>query len=96
MRRVHEIIIRPLTTEKTAILGEEDGIFAFEVGRDATKIEIKEAVQGLFGVKVDSVRTVVVRGKWKRFGRHFGKRSNWKKAYIKLVEGESLNVYAGL
>lgn len=96
MKRLQDIIVRPLTTEKTAEKAEAENSYAFEVGLGATKVEIKEAVQGLFDVRVSHVRTVVVQGKTKRFGRYYGKRSNWKKAYVTLAEGETLSVYAAL
>jgi len=96
MKRIDDIIVRPLLTEKTTRLQEAANQYAFEVGNAATKIEIKQAVESLFGVRVDSVRTQVVRGKMKRFGRYYGKRPNWKKAIVTLPEGEELNVYAGL
>jgi len=95
MRRVDQIILRPLLTEKSALATEADNTYAFEVGRDATKIEIKEAVERLFDVRVSTVRTMVVRGKLKRFGRHYGKRPNWKKAYVTVDGDEVLNVYGG-
>ncbi len=96
MRRIDQIIIRPLLTEKATAMNEESNTFAFEVGKDTTKIEIKEAVQSLFGVKVDKVRTIIVRGKVKRFGRYYGKRPNWKKALVTVADGEDLNFYSGL
>jgi len=96
MNRIDNVLIRPLLTEKTANQQVDSNQYAFEVGLQATKIEIQQAVQQLFGVKVSSVRTLVVRGKVKRFGRHFGKRSNWKKALVTLNEGETLNVYGGV
>ncbi len=88
-----DILIRPIVTEKSAaqLLGDND--YAFEVGLDANKIQIKKAIESYFGVKVDNVRTLVVRGKVKRHGRHYGKRRNWKKAYVTLSEGHSLNIY---
>jgi large subunit ribosomal protein L23 len=93
MRRVDQIILRPLLTEKSAQATEAENTYAFEVGSKATKLEIKEAVERLFDVRVSTVRTLVVRGKLKRFGRHYGKRPNWKKAYV-TVEGDAvLNVY---
>ena len=55
---------------------------------------IKRAIEAFYGVQVDTVRTMIVRGKTKRFGRHFGKRKNWKKAYVTLAEGETINVFA--
>ncbi len=96
MKRIDDVIVRPLLTEKTTRLQEEANQYAFEVGADCTKIEIKEAIQSLFGVRVDEVRTQVVRGKVKRFGRYYGKRANWKKAIVTLPEGEILNVYGGV
>ena len=95
MRRVDQIILRPLMTEKSAMATEADNTYAFEVGKDATKIEIKEAVERLFDVRVSTVRTMVVRGKVKRVGRHYGKRPNWKKAYVTVDGDEVLNVYGG-
>jgi large subunit ribosomal protein L23 len=96
MKRIDDVIVRPLLTEKTTRLQEESNQYAFEVGDAATKIEIKQAIESLFGVRVATVRTQVVRGKVKRFGRYHGKRANWKKAIITLPEGEELNVYAGV
>lgn len=88
-----DILIRPLITEKsTTFLGNER-TYAFEVGLDANKRQVKRAIENFYGVSVDSVRTLVVRGKVKRFGRHFGKRKNWKKAYVTLTEGDSINIY---
>ena len=88
-----DILIRPIVTEKSAaqLLGDND--YAFEVGLEANKMQIKKAIESYFGVKVDDVRTLVVRGKVKRHGRHYGKRRNWKKAYVTLAEGHSLNIY---
>ena len=85
----NEIIRRPLVTEKSTMM-REDGknVIAFEVSPDANKIEVKAAVEQLFKVKVDSVRLFNVRGKVKRMGRFEGKRRDWRKAYVKLKEGE--------
>ncbi len=96
MRRVDQIIIRPLLTEKASAQTELANTYSFEVGKEASKVEIKEAVQSLFGVQVMQVRTMVVRGKMKRFGRYFGKRPNWKKALVTVAEGDDLNIYTGL
>ncbi len=96
MKRIDHIIIRPLMTEKATQASEDSNTFAFEVAGDCTKLEIKEAVQALFGVRVMKVRTMVVRGKMKRFGRYYGKRSNWKKALVTVGEGDDLNFYSGL
>jgi large subunit ribosomal protein L23 len=72
---------------------ETQNTYLFEVSDAANKIEVKRAVESLYGVKVVDVRTLRVRGKSKRFGRFEGKRSNWKKAYIKLAEGHSLPLF---
>jgi large subunit ribosomal protein L23 len=96
MKRIGDILVRPLMTEKSAVMMEETNTYAFEVGRHTTKIEIGHAISDLFNVRVKQVRTMVVRGKVKRFGRYFGKRSNWKKAFVTLHEDDSLNIYTGV
>jgi large subunit ribosomal protein L23 len=85
----NDIIRRPLVTEKSTMM-REDGknVIAFEVAPHANKIEVKNAVEALFKVKVDSVRMFNVRGKVKRMGRFEGKRRDWRKAYVKLKAGE--------
>jgi large subunit ribosomal protein L23 len=85
----NQIIRRPLVTEKSTMM-REDGInvIAFEVDPKANKIQVKDAVEELFKVKVDEVRLFNVRGKVKRMGRHSGKRRDWRKAYVRLKEGE--------
>ena len=86
------VIKRPLIlTEKGNALREGQNKYLFEVSREANKHEIKTAVERFFNVKVEAVRTVRVRGKVKRFGRFYGRRSNWKKAYVTLASGHSLN-----
>jgi len=90
---IYEVIKKPLITEKSTIEKDTKGIVAFQVHRDANKFEIKEAVETLFKVKVVSVNTAVVSGKVKRHGRHIGKRSNWKKAFITLKEGSSIEFF---
>ena len=93
MAELHDVLIRPILTEKTTGLEEAGNVYAFEVGVGSNKHEIKTAIESVFGVSVEDVRTAVVRGKNKRFGRFYGKRSNWKKAYVKLADGDSLNFY---
>ena len=90
-----EVLVRPLVTEKSTSALGTDRTYAFEVGMSANKIQISKAIETFYGVEVDDVRTMVVRGKVKRFGKHFGKRSNWKKAYVTLSEGHELNLYEG-
>ena len=96
MKRIDNIILRPLLTEKASMLQEAQNTYAFEVDKRSSKIEIKQAVQALFGVQVTKVCTQVVRGKNKRFGRYYGKRSNWKKALVTVAEGESLDFYTSI
>jgi large subunit ribosomal protein L23 len=84
----NQIIRRPLVTEKSTILREDISVLAFEVDPHANKIEVKKAVEELFKVKVDEVRLFNVRGKMKRMGRWVGKRRDWRKAYVRLKEGE--------
>ena len=93
MAELHDILIRPLVTEKSTHLSEEQNTYVFEVGTSANKHQIKAAVESLFGVNVTDVRTLNVRGKMKRFGRFYGKRSNWKKAYVTLADGDFLNFF---
>jgi len=84
----HRVILRPLITEKATRLKEASGTVCFEVARDANKIQIAKAVTALFGVKVADVRVANREGKLKRMGRFLGKRKAWKKAYVRLAEGE--------
>lgn len=91
MAEIHDIIVRPLVTEKAVKAQDAESTYVFEVGETANKLQIKEAIESFFNVKVADVRTVNVRGKFKRFGRFYGKRSNWKKAYVTLAQGHSLN-----
>lgn len=93
--RMYDVIVRPVITEK-ATLGGENNQVTFAVAMTATKPEIKAAVEGLFDVKVDAVNTSIVKGKTKRFRGHMGKRSDWKKAVIRLAEGHSIDVATGL
>ena len=93
MAELHDILLRPLITEKTNRLQGEQNVYVFQVGETANKLQIKQAVEAVFGVQVAEVRTLRVRGKNKRFGRFQGRRSNWKKAYVQLAEGSSLNFF---
>jgi large subunit ribosomal protein L23 len=89
--KLTDVIRRPLITEKTSILRERDGrTIVFEVATHANKTEIKRAVETLLGSKVEHVRTAIAHGKVKRQGRFSGQRSDWKKAYVKLRQGEKL------
>ena len=91
MRDPKKVIISHIVTEKYSQLRETQNCYVFEVAKDANKIEVKEAVEKLFDVKVDSVKTMRMRGKMKRLGRFLGKRPNWKKAVVNLVSGETIS-----
>jgi large subunit ribosomal protein L23 len=88
--KLSAVIRRPLVTEKTTIVREIGPTLVFEVARDATKIDVKHAVEKLFGAKVASVRTQLAHGKFKRQGRFEGQRPDWKKAWVRLKEGEKV------
>ena len=92
---IHDVLKRPVVTEKSTALREEENQYAFEVALDANKIEIRRAVESTFGVRVLDVRTQVVRGKMKRFRRGFGKKPNWKKAVVTLREGDFIDFFEG-
>ena len=92
--RLYQVIRRPIITEKGLGVKETQHTVVFEVARDATKSEIKEAVQRVFKVKVDHVRTAIFHGKMRRRGRAEGFRRDWKKAYVKLAPGEKMIEYA--
>jgi large subunit ribosomal protein L23 len=88
--KLTDVIRRPLITEKTTVIREDGRTLVFQVARDANKIDIRRAVEQLLGSKVASVRTSLNHGKVKRQGRFAGRRSDWKKAYVRLREGEKL------
>ena len=94
MKSAYQIIRRPVITEKGLGAKENQGTLVFEVAAKATKTEVKEAVQKIFNVKVDSVRTAMFQGKERRRGKFAGYRPDWKKAYVKLREGEKMPEYA--
>jgi large subunit ribosomal protein L23 len=93
--RIMKVLLAPHITEKTAIAGEVANQYAFRVASDATKPEIKAAVESLFDVKVDSVRVLNTKGKTKRFGTRFGRRKDWKKAYVRVQDGQSIEFLGG-
>jgi large subunit ribosomal protein L23 len=89
--KLTDVIRRPLITEKTSIMRHQDGrTIVFQVAAHANKTEIKRAVEKLLGSKVGRVRTAIAHGKIKRQGRFAGQRSDWKKAYVTLREGEKM------
>jgi large subunit ribosomal protein L23 len=93
--RMYQVILAPLVTEKATAMSEK-GAYAFRVSLDADKREIKQAVEGLFGVSVVAVNTLVMKGKTKRFRGRPGQRSDWKKAMVRLAEGQSIDLTTGL
>jgi large subunit ribosomal protein L23 len=92
---VQDVVKRPLITEKAERNREANRQYAFEVHREATKVQVKQAVEQLFAVHVTAVRTAITRGKKKRVGRSVGQRPNWKKAFVTLKEGETIALFEG-
>jgi len=93
--RAANILLSPHVTEKATLVGESSNQFVFKVIQNAEKGEIKHAVETMFNVEVDSVRTINVKGKTKRFGSRMGKRKNWKKAYVTLKSGHNIDFVGG-
>jgi large subunit ribosomal protein L23 len=94
--RLMKVLLAPQVSEKSTFVGEKNNQYVFRVAADATKPEIKAAVELLFSTKdkkvdVRSVQVLNVRGKEKRFGRFTGRRRNWKKAYVRLAQGQEIN-----
>ena len=92
MRNPHDVLVRPMVSEKSMLI-MENGKYSFWVDRSANKIEIKNAVEKLFDVKVTEVTTVIVKGKVKRMGKYEGKRPDRKKAIVTLAEGNSIKIF---
>jgi large subunit ribosomal protein L23 len=88
--KLTDVIRRPLITEKTTVMREDSQTLVFQVAMDANKIDIRRAVEQLLGAKVATVRTALAHVKEKRQGRFVGRRSDWKKAYVKLKDGEKM------
>ncbi len=89
----HDVLIRPLLTEKITSIRDTKNAIAFSVNRNATKIDIRRAVEKIFQVRVRSVNVQNILGKHKRQGRYLGKRSDWRKAIVTLKEGEKIDIY---
>ncbi|MEN8168612.1 MAG: 50S ribosomal protein L23 [Pseudomonadota bacterium] len=90
--RLMKVLLAPLISEKSSIAAEQNNQYVFKVTTDATKPEIKQAVEMLFDVKVDSVKVANMKGKTKRFGQKMGRRNDWKKAYIALQAGQEIDL----
>lgn len=95
MRSIYSVIKKPLFTEKGSAIKESENKILVEVNKDANKLEIKQAIEEIFKVKVDKVATVMSHGKWKRYGKSIGRRSDRKKAIITLKKGEKLDFIEG-
>ncbi|MBX3025353.1 50S ribosomal protein L23 [bacterium] len=93
MSSVFDVVTSPLITEKGTMIGELGNQVVFRVRRDANKEQIRRAVETLFKVKVEKVRTLNLLGKTRRVGRHVGKRPDWKKAYVTLAEGQRIDFF---
>lgn len=90
-----DILIKPIITEKTSAM-MQDNKYTFKVALGANKVEIRQAVEAIFNVKVLSVNTIRVFGKTKRMGKSIGKRSDYKKAIVKLAEGNTIQIFEGM
>jgi large subunit ribosomal protein L23 len=90
-----KVLLSPIVSEKSAAAADKSNQFAFKVLTDATKPEIAQAVELMFDVKVEQVRTVNMKGKQKRFGAMLGRRNNWKKAYVRLQAGQDIDFAGG-
>jgi large subunit ribosomal protein L23 len=90
--KMYTVIIAPHVSEKSALNAQNNNQYVFKVQKNATKPEIKKAVENLFEVKVSNVQTSTLKGKAKRFGKYMGKRKDWKKAYITLTEGSTIDM----
>ena len=88
------IIKAPVVSEKSTLAAENDNRVVFKVANQATKLQVKKSVELMFNVEVEKVQLLNVKGKAKRFGRYMGKRSDWKKAYVKLKEGHDIDFSA--
>ncbi len=89
----HDVIRRPVITEKATVMKEGQRTLCFEVDRRATAVDVRRAVESIFKVRVDNVRVMNVRAKPKRLGRHVGHRAGWKKAYVRVAEGQKMVEY---
>jgi large subunit ribosomal protein L23 len=93
--RIYTVLLAPHVSEKSTRIGEASNQYAFKVARNASKRDIRDAVEGLFNVKVENVTTLNVRGKEKRTQRGISRKNHWKKAYVRLAEGQTLDVTTG-
>ncbi len=94
-QRLAQVLLAPVVSEKSTFIGEKANQYVFRVAADATKPEVKAAVELMFSTQVKGVSIVNVRGKEKRFGRFMGRRNNWKKAYVTLAQGQEITFAEG-
>ena len=95
MSSLHRTIVRPIVTEQSSAAYQERGEYTFRVASDATKTTIRNAIEQLFGVKVTGVWTSNQRGKQRRVGQQVGRRPHWKKAVVKLRDGDTIDIFEG-
>ncbi len=95
MSSLHRTIVRPIVTEQSSAAYQERGEYTFRVASDATKTSIRNAIEQLFGVKVTGVWTSNQRGKARRVGQQVGRRPHWKKAIVKLRDGDTIDIFEG-
>lgn len=96
MRSIHDVIVRPLLTEKSTQQLDAQNAYTFVVSKEANKIEIASAVEKQFGVKVKAVRTMRYAGKDRRVGKYVGRRASWKKAVVTLQDGDTIEIFEGV
>ncbi len=93
MRDPRQVVLRPLVTEKATTLKDDHNQVSFQVAMDANKVEVRQAVEAIFKVKVTGVRTQIIFGKEKRMGRYLGRRPSWKKAVVRLQQGSKIDLF---
>ncbi|MGH3054002.1 MAG: 50S ribosomal protein L23 [Gaiellaceae bacterium] len=93
MKDLHRVVTSPLITEKGTLVNEQGNQFVFRVRPEANKIDIRRAIESLFKVKVEKVRTLMYLGKTRRVGRTVGQKPRWKKAYVTLAEGQRIDFF---
>jgi len=96
MKDARDIIIAPVVSEKSMFNIKKNNTYTFKVNKKANKIEIRNAIEEIFNVKVKKVNTMNVRGKMRRLGAHEGKKPDWKKAMVKLNKGDNIEVFEGM
>ncbi|MFO7814650.1 MAG: 50S ribosomal protein L23 [Halanaerobiales bacterium] len=96
MKDFRDVLIKPVITENSMLKMEENNTYTFKVAKNSNKIEIKNAIEEIFNVKVDNVNTMNMRGKKRRLGRTEGRTASWKKALVKLAEEDSIEIFEGL